>query len=121
MSKRNWNPLLALGFQHPALWTAGITERFTLAPERHPSAPSPHEYCVIGHIQPDGFTFRVGVTTVVDAGSSGWRNFPDFKDQVIDRSKTRVLALLNIVGNGMRGERSSRTSKTWKPSHRGMA
>lgn len=55
-------------------------------------------------VYPDGFTFRVGVTTVVDAGSSGWRNFPDFKDRVIDRSKTRVLALLNIVGRGMGGE-----------------
>jgi dihydroorotase len=54
-------------------------------------------------VYPDGFTFRSGVTTVVDAGSSGWRNFPDFKDRVIDRAKTRVLALLNIVGNGMGG------------------
>ncbi|HPT21753.1 MAG TPA: amidohydrolase/deacetylase family metallohydrolase, partial [Bacteroidales bacterium] len=52
---------------------------------------------------PDGFTFRVGVTTVVDAGCSGWRTFPDFKKQIIDISKTRVLALLNIVGEGMRG------------------
>jgi dihydroorotase len=55
-------------------------------------------------VYPDGFTFRSGVTTVVDAGSSGWRNFPDFKDRVIDRSRTRVLALLNIVGRGMGGE-----------------
>ena len=55
-------------------------------------------------VYPDGFTFRSGVTTVVDAGSSGWRNFPDFKDRVIDRSRTRVLALLNIVGHGMGGE-----------------
>jgi len=54
-------------------------------------------------VYPDGFTFRVGVTTVADAGSSGWRNFPDFKDRVIDRSKTRVLAFLNIVGRGMCG------------------
>ena len=52
-------------------------------------------------VQPDAFTFRAGVTTVVDAGSSGWRNFRLFKKQTIDRSKTRVLALLNIVGNGM--------------------
>jgi dihydroorotase len=56
-------------------------------------------------IMPDGFTFRVGVTTIVDAGSSGWRNFPDFKQRIIDRSKTRVLALLNIVGSGMRGDK----------------
>jgi dihydroorotase len=56
-------------------------------------------------IWPDGFTFRSGVTTVVDAGSSGWRNFEDFKEHVIDRSQTRVLADLNIVGAGMRGGR----------------
>src|ERR1700737_2770166 len=55
-------------------------------------------------LYPDGFTFRSAVTTVADAGSSGWRNFPDFKDRVIDRSRTRVLAFLNIVGRGMGGE-----------------
>jgi dihydroorotase len=54
-------------------------------------------------VYPDGFTFRSGVTTVVDAGSSGWRNFPDFKEKIIDRAKTRVLVLLNIVGHGMGG------------------
>ena len=52
-------------------------------------------------VMPDGFTFRSGVTTVVDAGSSGWRTFPLFKEQTIDKAKTRVLALLNIVGKGM--------------------
>ena len=51
----------------------------------------------------DGFTFRSGVTTVVDAGGAGWRNFRQFKEQVIDRSRTRVLAFLNIVGSGMKG------------------
>ena len=54
-------------------------------------------------VAPDGFTFRVGVTTVVDAGSSGWRTFPEFKKNIIDKSQTRVLAFLNIVGEGMRG------------------
>src|ERR1700753_613612 len=54
-------------------------------------------------VPPDGFAFRVGVTTVVDAGCSGWRNFEDFKQRIIDRSKTRVFAMLNIVGSGMRG------------------
>jgi dihydroorotase len=52
-------------------------------------------------IFPDGFTLRSCVTTVNDAGTSGWRNFPDFKRRVIDESKTRVVAFLNIVGNGM--------------------
>jgi dihydroorotase len=54
-------------------------------------------------VWPDGFTFRNGVTTVADAGSSGYKNFEDFKEHIIDRSKTRVLAFLNIVGAGMRG------------------
>jgi dihydroorotase len=54
-------------------------------------------------VYPDGFGLRVGVTTMVDAGGAGWRNFEDFKQRVIDRSRTRVLAFLNIVGNGMRG------------------
>jgi dihydroorotase len=56
-------------------------------------------------VYPDGFTLRNGVTTVADAGCAGWRNFEDFKQRIIDRSKTRVLAFLNIVGNGMRGGR----------------
>lgn len=56
-------------------------------------------------LYPDGFTLRVGVTTVADAGCAGWRNFEDFKQRIMDRSKTRVLAFLNIVGNGMRGGR----------------
>jgi len=54
-------------------------------------------------IVPDGFTFRTGVTTVADAGSSGWRNFLLFQQQVIQQSQTRVLAWVNIVGGGMRG------------------
>jgi len=63
----------------------------------------PDAYIADGYtsVPPDGFTFRNGVTTVVDAGSSGWRNFPQFKKQTIDRSRTRVLAFLNIVGHGM--------------------
>src|SRR5579859_457133 len=64
-----------------------------------------HSYAGDNSVYPDGFTFRAGVTTVVDAGCSGWRNFEDFKTRVIDRAKTRVLADLNIVGAGMRGEK----------------
>lgn len=51
----------------------------------------------------DGFTFRVGVTTIVDCGGAGWKNFSVFKRNIIDNSKTRVLSFLNIVGEGMRG------------------
>lgn len=54
-------------------------------------------------LPPDGFSFRAGVTTLVDVGGAGWRNFQTFKEQTIDRSDTRVLAFLNIVGSGMKG------------------
>src|SRR6266487_3635659 len=55
-------------------------------------------------VSPDDFTFKSGVTTVVDAGTSGWRNFSLFKEQVIDKSQTRVLAFVNIAGSGMSGK-----------------
>ncbi len=59
-----------------------------------------------GHtsIFPDDFALRVGVTTVVDAGSSGRHNFAQFKKNVIDRARTRVLVFLNILGAGMPGD-----------------
>ena len=54
-------------------------------------------------VPPDSHSFRSGQTTLVDVGGAGWRSFPQFKAQVIDTSKTRVLSFLNIVGAGMRG------------------
>ena len=58
-----------------------------------------------GHssIFPDNFALKAGVTTVVDAGSSGRHNFAEFKKNVIDQARTRVLVLLNIGGTGMQG------------------
>jgi dihydroorotase len=52
-------------------------------------------------VNPDAFSFRSGVTTMVDAGSSGWKDFADFRDHIIQPARTRVLAFLNIVANGM--------------------
>ena len=63
-----------------------------------------NSYAGDNSVYPDGFSFRTGVTTVVDAGGAGWRNFDQFKARIIDRSRTRVLAFLNIVGHGMRGQ-----------------
>jgi dihydroorotase len=54
-------------------------------------------------VQPDTHSFRSGQTTLVDAGGAGWRNFLQFKEQVIDRARTRVLSFINIVGSGMKG------------------
>jgi dihydroorotase len=52
-------------------------------------------------VTPDDTCLRTAVTTIVDAGTAGWRSFPDFKRRIIDRSDVRVLAFLNIVGTGM--------------------
>jgi dihydroorotase len=65
------------------------------------------EYMGLTSVFPDDHSFRSGVTTMVDAGSSGWKSFPDFKRRTIDRSRTRVLSLLNIVGTGMGGNDST--------------
>jgi dihydroorotase len=57
------------------------------------------------HIPPLGIPADIvlnsGVTTLVDAGSSGARNFLQEKREVIDHAKVRVLAFLNIVAAGM--------------------
>lgn len=54
-------------------------------------------------LQPDVNLLPSGVTTAVDAGSAGWRNFEYFRNTVIDKAalQTRILALVNIAGLGM--------------------
>jgi dihydroorotase len=52
---------------------------------------------------PADLALQAGVTTMVDAGSSGADTFLLEKEEVIDRAKVRVLAFLNIVANGMQG------------------
>jgi dihydroorotase len=67
------------------------------------AATMDREYLGEDCIRPDEFSFRNGVTTVVDAGSSGWRNFGVLRDEIINKEQTRVFAMLNIVGHGMGG------------------
>ena len=57
----------------------------------------------LGYTLPDGDTFRVGVTTIVDAGDSDYESFANFKKQIIDKSSTRVLSFLNIKGGDYKG------------------
>ena len=52
-------------------------------------------------IDPDTVHVARGVTTVVDAGSSGASTFPAFREYVIDRARTRIFALLNVSAMGM--------------------
>ena len=44
-----------------------------------------------------------GVTTTVDAGSSGWTQFEGFKEYILKRQKTRLMALINLSALGMLG------------------
>ena len=62
-------------------------------------------------VHADAFSFRAGVTTMVDVGSAGYRTFPKFKETSIDGSRTRILALINIAGEGMRGGPFEQTTK----------
>jgi dihydroorotase len=77
--------------------TPGLIDIHVHVFKRDNPPPAMHEEAV----QPDAFSFRAGVTTMVDAGSSGWKEFPAFRDRVIRLAHTRVLAFLNIVGAGM--------------------
>lgn len=52
-------------------------------------------------IQPEAHMFQSGVTTAVDAGTCGSRDFIRFKEEVIDKSRLRILAFINIASGGM--------------------
>lgn len=54
-----------------------------------------------GWMFPDFHALSNGVTTVVDTGGAGWKSFEAFKGTIMAKSRTRVLAFLNIVGAGM--------------------
>ncbi len=66
-------------------------------------------------IQPDAFSFRTGVTTMVDAGSAGWRMFEILRQTVIDRVRTRVLAFINIAGLGMITDVAEQQKSDFRP------
>ncbi len=92
-----------------------------------PGLIDPHTHVFVGSqagtfadgfssVSPDDFSFRSGITTVVDAGTSGWRNFDTFKKNVIDQSQTRVLAFLNIAGTGMSGKATQENTEDMDPA-----
>ena len=67
-----------------------------------------HVYPGVSHygIDPDEHVLASGVTTAVDAGSSGASTFPGFRRYVIEASATRLYAFLNISGMGMISEQA---------------
>jgi len=62
-----------------------------------------HVYPGVSHygIDADTHCLAHGVTTVVDAGSSGADTFEGFRRYIIDVSATRIFAFLNISSVGM--------------------
>ena len=62
-----------------------------------------HVFSGVSHygIDVDPTCLARGVTTVLDAGSSGALTFPGFRKFIIDVSQTRLYALLNISSMGM--------------------
>lgn len=52
-------------------------------------------------IEPDLSFIPQGVTTAVDAGSTGIANFECFKKDVIQRSKMRIKAFVNLCPAGL--------------------
>jgi len=52
-------------------------------------------------IEPDPVAARTGVTTWVDAGTSGGYGFPGFRRYVVEASESRVLAFLNLSCIGL--------------------
>jgi dihydroorotase len=65
-----------------------------------------HSFGYSGSIFPDDTALLTGTTTVVDAGGPGYRTINEFRKQIVATSATRVLALINIAGNGMTGRES---------------
>jgi len=55
----------------------------------------------VGCMNADAHLLAAGVTTTVDAGTVGWKDFADFKARHIDRAQVRILAFLNIASGGM--------------------
>jgi dihydroorotase len=51
-------------------------------------------------VEPDPTCLGRGATTVVDAGSAGANTFPGFRRYVIEPSRGRILAYLNISATG---------------------
>lgn len=62
-----------------------------------------HLYQGVSHygIDADTYCLGRGVTTAVDAGSSGAQTFPGLRRFIIDRSETRILAFLHVAVQGM--------------------
>jgi dihydroorotase len=60
-----------------------------------------YKYGINLNVDSDAVGFQSGVTTVVDAGSTGTGTFQGFRKYVIETAATRIYALLNISSIGL--------------------
>lgn len=79
----------------------------------HPSFPTEHDG--LATVNAEAHMFQSGVTTAVDAGTCGTRDFITFKEQVIDKSKVRILAYINIASGGMVHMETEQNIKEFHP------
>jgi dihydroorotase len=79
----------------------------------YPFTPSGDAY--VGTVDADAHLFAAGVTTTVDAGTTGWRDFPHFKEHHIDKAQVRILAFLNIADQGMVNTASEQIAAALQP------
>lgn len=98
---------------HGCLVTPGLVDIHT---HLFASANVPDAWAGDNSIYPDCFSFRTGVTTMVDAGSAGVKNFGQFRATVIERAKTRVFSFINIAGHGMVSDAMEQESSVFDPS-----
>lgn len=70
-----------------------------------------HHFGNHAQVHPDVYAMPAGVTTVVDAGTSGAETFEQFNESVISKARTRVLALLNICRAGISNYAEQDTSQ----------
>jgi dihydroorotase len=54
-----------------------------------------------GAVHPDTACLPSGVTTAVDAGSTGWGNYPALRDYIVRQSETRLYAFVHLCATGL--------------------
>lgn len=69
----------------------------------------------VAGVNADAHLLASGVTTTVDAGTAGWQDFIDFKEQWIDKAKVRILAFINIAARGMVDSAGEQDVSTLQP------
>ena len=60
-----------------------------------------HVFHGVAGLHADRASLAHGVTTVVDAGSAGWRTLGAFRDYVIPTYRSRVLAFVHLSATGL--------------------